>query len=174
MKKILMISMFVCLFFSGCKDIMLEKNIKKDVQGYINKDYGKYAIIVNKVTLTGENKVYNGNTEISYNGKTYNVPIEVKGSSSSWEWQMKFDVFIIKEEAEKAVKDLAQDNFNKNNIPISIKAVSLFPNNENSYKGIISIDYLGQSKDLNIDVNHSFDNGIMFNIPPEELSFLNY
>jgi len=174
MKKILTISLFVCLFFSGCKDIMLEKNIKKDVQSYISNDYGKYSIIVNKVTLTGDNSVYNGNTEISYNGKTYNIPIEVKGNSSAWEWKMKFDVYIIKEEAEKTIKDLAQKNFNKNSIPISIKTVTLFPSTENSYKGIVTIDYLGQLRELNIEVNHSFDSGIMFNIPQEDLSFLNY
>lgn len=174
MKKLLIISVFVCLFFSGCKDIMLEKNIKKDVQDFINSNYGGYTIVVNKVTLSGDNKVYNGNTEISYNGKIYNIPIEVKGSSSSWEWQMKFDTYIIKEEAEKAIKSLAQENFKKNDIPISITKVTLFPSNENAYKGLLSINYQGESKELNIEVNHSFDSGIMFNIPQEELSFLNY
>ncbi len=173
MKKLLALLVFTCLFFSGCKDVMLEKNIKEDVQSYLNSNYQNYSLEIKKVTLNGDNNSYTGISEIYYDGKSYNVPIEVKGSSSSWEWKMKWDVYIIKEEAEKSIKDLVEENFTKSNIPAIVEKVTLFSNGENTYKGLISINYLGQSRDLNVEVNHSYDSGIMFNIPQEDLSFLN-
>lgn len=172
MKKLLFIlTMLIGLI--GCGEIKVkstEKKIKEAIQSDLSQQYGKYNLVVSKVELTGDG-VYQGQAEILYDGKPYQFSVSVNGDS----YQYKFDTYIIKEEAEEAVKQMVNESMKEadwKQYGITATKITLFPEGIEGYKGLATLTYKGKEHEVTINVKHSYDSGIMYEIPSGSFNFL--
>ncbi len=172
MKKLVFL-LIILITLVGCgelKTISTEKKIKEAIQRDLTTQYGKYNLVVNKVELTGDG-VYQGQIEILYDGKPYQFPISVNEDS----YQYKFDSFVIKAEAEEAVKKLLNESMQESDwkkYGIIATKITLFPEGVEGYKGLATLKYKGNEYETTINVKHSYDSGIMYEIPSGSFNFL--
>lgn len=172
MKKILFL-LLVFIGLVGCSEIKIknvEKKVKEYIQSDLTKQFGKYNLVVSKVELKGD-KIYQGQFEVLYDGKPYQFPVSVNEDS----YQYKFDQYIIKVEAEEAVKKLVNQSMKEEewkSYGIALTKINLFPEGANGYKGLATLEYMKKQYNVSINVKHSYDSGIMYEINPEEFVFL--
>lgn len=172
MKKLVFL-LIIMIGLLGCGELKTrntEKKIKEAIQSDLTQQYGKYNLVISKLDLTGDG-VYQGQMEVLYDGKPYQFPVSVDGDS----YQYKFDSFIIKEEAEEAVKKLLNESMKEpdwKKYGMTSNKITLFPEGSDGYKGLATISYRGEEHEVTINVKHSYDSGIMYEIPSGSFSFL--
>ncbi len=172
MKKILFL-LLVFIGLVGCSEIKIknvEKKVKESIQSDLTQQFGKYNLLVSTVELSGKD-IYQGLFEVLYDGKSYQFPV----SANKDTYQYKFNPFIIKEEAEQAVKKLVNDTMKKDDwkeYGITAIKIALFPEGLDGYKGLATLKYKGNEYEVSINVRHSYDSGIMYEIPAGSFDFL--
>ncbi len=172
MKKLVFL-LIIMIGLLGCGELKTrntEKKIKEAIQSDLTQQYGKYNLVISKLDLTGDG-VYQGQMEVLYDGKPYQFPVSVNGDS----YQYKFDPYVIKEEAEIAVKKMVNETMKEadwKKYGITATKITLFPEGVEGYKGLATLKYKGNEYEATINVKHSYDSGIMYEIPSGSFNFL--
>ena len=101
--RVLVLSLMIIVITAcGINVKKMEKEVQVGIQDMFDKDYKTYEIVVNSVKITGE-KTYKGTVEFLYKGKSYIQPVIIKSTDKEYSYEFKFNPYVIKEEAEKAL-----------------------------------------------------------------------